>query len=95
MQGFSVLVEGEKAEIVGRVCMDQCMIKLSKHYPVGTKVTLIGESKDGAVTAEEVATHMKTINYEVTCLINHRVPRVYKKNGNIKSISNYLVSDKL
>lgn len=93
MQGFSVLVEGEKAEIVGRVCMDQCMIKLSKHYPVGTKVTLIGESKDGAVTAEEVATHMNTINYEVTCLINHRVPRVYKKNGNIKSVSNYLVSD--
>lgn len=95
MQGFSVLVEGEKAEIVGRVCMDQCMIKLTKHYPVGTKVTLIGESNSAAVTAEDVAMHMNTINYEVTCLINNRVPRVYKKDGNIKSISNYLVSDSI
>lgn len=93
MQGFSVLVEDEKAEIVGRVCMDQCMIKLTKHYPVGTKVTLIGESKDKIVSAEDVASHMNTINYEVTCLINNRVPRVYKKDGKIRSISNYLVSD--
>jgi alanine racemase len=93
MQGFSVLVEGEKAEIVGRVCMDQCMIKLSKHYPVGTKVTLIGESNGEIVSAEDVAMHMNTINYEVTCLINNRVPKVYKHNGNIKSISNYLVSN--
>ena len=94
MQGFSVLVEGEKAEIVGRVCMDQCMIKLSKHYPVGTKVTLIGDSNGETVSAEDVAKHMNTINYEVACLINNRVPRVYKKDGNIKSISNYLVSDR-
>lgn len=93
MQGFSVLVEGEKAEIVGRVCMDQCMIKLSKQYPVGTKVTLIGDSNDKIVSAEDVASHMNTINYEVTCLINNRVPRVYKKDGKIRSISNYLVSD--
>jgi len=93
MQGFSVLVEGEKAEIVGRVCMDQCMIKLSKHYPVGTKVTLIGENNGVYVSAEDVAMHMNTINYEVTCLINNRVPRMYKSNGKIKSISNYLVTD--
>lgn len=92
MQGFSVLVDDEEAEIVGRVCMDQCMIKLSKHYPVGTKVTLIGKSKNKVVTAEDVAKHMNTINYEVTCLINNRVPRIYKKDGKNKSISNYLVS---
>lgn len=91
MQGFSVLVGDEKAEIIGRVCMDQCMIKLSKRYPIGTKVTLIGENLGYTISAEEVAEHMNTINYEVTCLINARVPRVYKKKGVIDSVSNSLL----
>jgi alanine racemase len=69
------------------------MIKLSKHYPVGTNVTLIGKSINKEIAAEDVAKHMNTINYEVTCLINNRVPRIYKKDGKNKAISNYLVSN--
>lgn len=45
LQGQEVLVEGKRMPVVGRVCMDQIMIKLDKEYPIGTKVTLIG--KDG------------------------------------------------
>lgn len=42
LTGFSVLVEGEACEIVGRICMDQCMIRLPNQVAVGTTVTLIG-----------------------------------------------------
>ena len=48
MQGFSLLVEGNYCEIIGRVCMDQLMIRLPYQMPVGTKVTLIGEANQQA-----------------------------------------------
>lgn len=75
--GFSLLVEGEYAEIVGRVCMDQLIIRLPRYYPVGTKVTLIGKSGDKQITAEEAAHKIETIDYEVTCLLSERIPRIY------------------
>lgn len=45
MQGFSVLVDGQFCEIIGRVSMDQLTIRLPKAYPLGTKVTLIGSNQ--------------------------------------------------
>ena len=42
LQGQEVLIDGKRAPIVGRVCMDQTMIKLDRFHPVGTAVTLIG-----------------------------------------------------
>ena len=74
----SVLVRGQRAPIVGRVCMDQTMIDVS-HIPnirVGDEVVLIGGQGDDAITAEEVATWLGTINYEVVSEILARVPRV-------------------
>ncbi len=41
--GFTVLVNGKRCEIVGRVCMDQCMIRLAEEVPVGSVVTLVGK----------------------------------------------------
>lgn len=90
-QDFSVLINGERVPIVGRVCMDQCMIKLKGKVPVGTQVTLIGKQGDAEVTAEEAAGYFGTINYEVICLISARVPRVYVRNGEIVDIVNILV----
>ncbi|KRN97926.1 alanine racemase [Companilactobacillus kimchiensis] len=78
MQGCDVLVNGQRCQSVGRVCMDQFMIRLPEELPVGTKVTLIG--KDGAdeITATDAAKYAGTINYEILCCLNERLPRVYK-----------------
>ena len=76
-QGRCVIVEGYECEIVGRVCMDQMMIRLPKQFPMGTTVTLIGED----MPVERVAKEIGTISYEILCLISDRVPRVYKQNG--------------
>lgn len=79
MQGFSLLVDGQACEIVGRVCMDQLMIRLPKKYPVGTKVTLIGKNGGKEITMQQVADYLETIHYEVACLLSERVPRMYRE----------------
>ncbi|HHS97094.1 MAG TPA: alanine racemase [Chloroflexi bacterium] len=74
----AVLVRGQRAPIVGRVCMDQTMINVT-HIPnvrVGDEVVLIGRQGDDEITAEEVAEWLGTINYEVISEILARVPRV-------------------
>jgi alanine racemase len=74
----AVLVRGQRAPIVGRVCMDQTMINVS-HIPnvrAGDDVVLIGRQGDDEITAEEVAGWLGTINYEVISEILARVPRV-------------------
>lgn len=73
-----VLIGGERAEIVGRICMDQSMILLSKAYNVGEPVVLIGRQDQEHITIDEWAETLQTINYEIPCMITARVPRVYK-----------------
>lgn len=90
LQGFEVLVDGMKVPIVGRICMDQMMIRLPYKLPVGTHVTLIGTQGNEAVSPDDVAAYLGTINYEITCMINFRVPRVFRKNGQIVGIENLL-----
>ena len=79
MQGFSLLVEGEFCEIVGRVCMDQLMIRLPREFKVGTKVTLVGRNKGQEITMQDVADKLGTIHYEVCCVLSERVPRIYQE----------------
>jgi alanine racemase len=74
----AVLVRGQRAPIVGRVCMDQTMINVS-HIPnirVGDEVVLIGRQGEDEISAEEVADWLGTINYEVVSEILARVPRI-------------------
>ena len=78
IQGLEVLVDGKRMPIVGRICMDMMMVRLDREYPVGTKVTLIGKQKDAVIEMDDLADHLDTINYEIPCMINGRVPRVYK-----------------
>ncbi|MGT2637616.1 alanine racemase [Streptococcus ratti] len=78
LQGFKVLVDGQYCEIVGRVSMDQITIRLPKRYPLGTKVTLIGQDGNESISATDIAEKKGTINYEVLCLISDRVPRKYQ-----------------
>ncbi|HEV2123407.1 MAG TPA: alanine racemase, partial [Chloroflexota bacterium] len=72
-----VLVRGRRVPLVGRVCMDMCMVDLTDVHDVrvGDEVVLIGEQGDDAITAEEVAARLGTINYEVVSQILARVPR--------------------
>ncbi|KRM24477.1 alanine racemase [Latilactobacillus graminis] len=77
MQGSTVLVNGQRCEIVGRICMDQLMIRLPQQYPVGTKVVLVGRSGDEEITLQEVAEYADTIHYEIICGLSDRLPRIY------------------
>lgn len=77
MQGSKVLINGHGCEIVGRVCMDQIMVRLPQCLPVGTKVTLIGKDGQQQITAQQVADYAQTIHYEILCGISERVPRKY------------------
>lgn len=77
LQGFHVLVDGEFCEIVGRVCMDQLMVRLPHEVPVGAKVTLVGTDGDNTITLQDIADYCGTIHYEIACGLATRVPRVY------------------
>jgi alanine racemase len=93
LQGQEVLVDGKRVPIVGRICMDQCMVRLPYYVPVGTTVTLIGSQQDQFISVNEIARKLDTINYEVPCIISTRVPRLYKKGGQIVDIKNYLLHE--
>jgi alanine racemase len=74
----TVIVDGQRCPIRGVICMDQCMISLPKEYPVGTKVTLLGENGGLVNNPSEMAVEIDTIGYEILTGINARVPRIYK-----------------
>lgn len=76
-RGFHVLVEGVKVPIIGSIYMDQMIIRLPRHYPVGTKVTLLGRQKESEITLEDLATHIGSVPQAIPSLLTHRVQRVY------------------
>jgi alanine racemase len=71
----TVLIKGQRAPLIGQVCMDMCLADVSKikSVRVGDEVILFGEE----LSVDEVAQNMGTINYEVVCGVGKRVPRVY------------------
>ncbi len=75
-----VLVRGQAAPVIGRVCMDQIMVDLTgipKASP-GDEAVLIGAQGSKTITADDMARLLDTINYEITCDIGARVPRLYR-----------------
>lgn len=70
-----VLIKGYRVPLIGRICMDMCMIDVSgvENVRPGDEVTLFGEG----LPVDEVAEKLGTINYEVVCAVGKRVPRVY------------------
>lgn len=86
-----VLIHGQKARILGRVCMDQFMVDVTDipDVVIGTEVTLLG--KDGAltITMEELGDISGRFNYEFACDMGKRIPRVYLENGQITSTKDY------
>ncbi len=90
---FYVLINGHKAPIVGRICMDQLMVDISGIPGVvkGNKVTLIGKDGDQVITVEEIAEAAGSFNYEFVCGISRRVTRTYFKNKKAVRYINYLI----
>ncbi len=83
LAGNEVLIHGQKCPVVGRVCMDQTMVQIDGiHDPrVGDEVVLIGKQGEEEITADMVGRRWGTINYEVTCGIGPRVPRLYENQS--------------
>lgn len=74
-----VLIRGQKAPILGRVCMDQCMVDVT-HIPdasMGDLVTLIGTDGMETIAIEELGDLSGRFNYELACNLNKRIPREY------------------
>lgn len=74
-----MLVHGQQVPVVGRVCMDQCMVDVSELSGVqaGDEVVIIGVQEEQLLPVETFAEAIDTINYEVLCMISQRVPRTY------------------
>lgn len=74
-----MLVCGQRAPVVGRVCMDLTMLDVG-HIPdldPDAEVVILGRQGDEAIWADEIAGLLGTINYEVVSTVMARVPRVY------------------
>lgn len=88
-----VIINGEFAPIVGRICMDQCMVDITDiegEVKVGDEVILMGEKDGVKLNAEHMAEMLGTISYEIVCMITKRVPRVYIRNGEVVKVRNYV-----
>ncbi len=88
----SVIVKGKAAPVVGRICMDQFMIDISRipGVEMGDEVILLGEDKGLSIDADKLAELGGTISYEILCAVGKRVPRVYIKDGKAIKTVNYM-----
>jgi len=89
-----VLLNGQLASIVGKICMDQCMVDITDiegDVNVGDEAVLIGKQQDNEIKVEDLAKSVGTINYELVSIIGKRIPRVYLKEGKIYNVLNYLI----
>lgn len=86
-----ILINGKKAPILGRVCMDQFMVDVTEipEAAMGDRVTLIGREGQQEITMELLGELSGRFNYELACDITKRVPRVYTKGGEILYTKDY------
>lgn len=87
-----VIINGEFAPVVGRVCMDQFMVDITDipNVKVADEVVVIGSMGDKSITIEQLANEAGSFNYEQACRISRRVTRTYFKNGELQQFKNYL-----
>ena len=81
---LDVLVSGQRCPQVGRICMDQCLVDVTavrERVAIGDEVVLLGRQGEAAVTVDELATTLGTINYEIVTRIAARVPRLAVGRG--------------
>ena len=84
----TVLIRGQRAPIVGRVCMDQCMVDVT-HIPdveLHDEVVLIGSQGDECITGDEIGKLLDTSPFEIMTGFAPRIPRVYVRNGEVVGV---------
>ncbi|MPN08575.1 Alanine racemase 1 [bioreactor metagenome] len=89
-----VRINGEKAKVIGKICMDQAMIDLTSisNVKVGDEVVLLGGQGEISIDVMEVADKCNTNRNEILSVISRRVPRVYIKEEKIIGEVNYLIT---
>lgn len=87
-----MMINGQKAPVLGRVCMDQLLLDVThiNNVQMGTEVTVFGKNGDAALPVEEIAALCPTIHYELVCVLGKRVPRVYLQQGKPVDITDYI-----
>lgn len=86
----NVKIEEVLVPVIGRICMDQCMLNVDDlEINVGDEVKIFGEDVD--IRIERFANMLGTINYELLCMISRRVPRVYLEGNRVLQILDYLI----
>ena len=84
------IVNGKRAKVVGRVCMDQLMLDVTGiDVKAGNIATMFGKDGEEKITADELADLYGTIGYEIICGISMRVPRVIMDNNEIVNVIEY------
>lgn len=88
----NMIINGKKAPVIGRICMDQAMLDITdiENVEENTVVTVFGKDNGSEIKIEELSNIAQTINYEVLCLISKRISRIYIKNGEKIGQLNYL-----
>ena len=86
-----VYIKGEEFDVVGRICMDQCMVKIDKDIDIKVDDEVIIFSENENQCIEKIADDLGTINYEILCMVSRRVERVYMEGNVIVQQYNYLV----
>ncbi len=86
-----VLINGKKANILGRICMDQFMVDVTDiNASKDDEVVLLGKSGNEEISAERLAEMAGlTFNYEIVCDIGKRIPRVFYRNNKIVGTKDY------
>lgn len=74
--GNQVLIGGAKCPVVGRLCLDQLMVRLPRAYPSGEQVVIIGQQGNSSIWVHDLAALYHTTQVDFTTLIHSRVPRV-------------------
>ncbi len=89
----SFLLHGKRVRQIGRICMDMCMIDISRvpDAKVGDVVTIFGEDGNDSIDVADFSRRMNTIPYEILCDINKRIPRIYLDGENQTEILQYIV----
>lgn len=87
-----VIINGQYAPIVGRVCMDQFMVDVTDvdGAELDSTVTLVGKDGGAELSMEEVSNAAYSFNYELPCRVARRVPRTYYKDGKFIKATNYM-----
>lgn len=90
---ISFLLHGKRVPQIGRICMDMCMVDISRvpDAKVGDVVTIFGTDGEERIDVDDMTNRLRTVPYELLCSINKRIPRIYMDGENETEILQYIV----